>query len=111
MAVIKTLEFPSNIADLESAIGFFSYYRKFIPFFIGITALLEKLKMIGLAGAPFKGRKRLNFTALTTIPLPLPNPAIEDLTNKSKKTKRIVRKRELPPLDLLPQCHYAFKLL
>jgi hypothetical protein len=89
---VKALKFPGNIAKLESAIGFFSYYRKFIPFFARIAALLEKLKTIGLAGAPFKGRKRLNFAALTTIPLLLPKPVIEDAINKSKKIKRIKRK-------------------
>jgi hypothetical protein len=101
VAAIKALEFPCNIAKLESTIGFFLYYRKFVPFFTRITAPLEKLKTIRLAGAPFKGWKHLNFTALTTIPLPLPEPIIKESTDKSRKTKRVERKRELPPLDLL----------
>jgi hypothetical protein len=111
VAAVKALEFPRNIAKLESTIGFFLYYRKFVPFFAGIAASLEKLKTIGLVGAPFKGRKRLNFAALTTIPLPPPEPIIKESVDKSRKTKRVERKRELPPLDLLPQCHQAFKLL
>jgi hypothetical protein len=82
-------------------IGFFFYYRKFVPFFIGITALLKKLKIIKFIGALFKGWKCSNFAALIIIPLPLLNLAIEDSTNKSKKTKRIERKRELSLLDLL----------
>ena len=111
VAAVKALEFPGNIADLESAIRFFSYYRKFVPFFAGIAAPLEKLKTIGLAGAPFKGRKRLNFAAFITIPLLLSELVIEDSSDKSRKTKRIERKRELLLLDLLPQCRQAFKLL
>jgi hypothetical protein len=111
VAAVKALEFPRNIAELESTIGFFSYYRKFVPFFAGIAAPLEKLKTIGLAGALFKGRKRSNFTALTIIPLPPPEPIVEESADKSKKTKRVERKRELPPPDLLPRCHQAFKLL
>ena len=95
------MEFPRNIAELESTIGFFLYYKKFILFFTRIAAPLKKLKTIRLAGAPFKGRKHLNFTALTIIPLPLPEPIIKESMDKSKKTKRVERKRELPPLDLL----------
>jgi hypothetical protein len=90
--VVKALEFPSNIADLKSIIGFFSYYRKFIPFFTRIAALLEKLKIIRLVEALFKGQKRLNFTVLITIPLPPPKLVIKDAINKSKKIKRIKRK-------------------
>jgi hypothetical protein len=92
VAIIKALKFPSNITKLKSAIRFFSYYRKFILFFIKIAALLKKLKMIRLIRALFKGEKYLNFAAPITIPLLLPKLNIEDITNKSKKTRRIKRK-------------------
>jgi hypothetical protein len=105
VAVVKALEFPRNIAELESTIGFFLYYRKFIPFFARIAVPLEKLKTIGLAGALFKGQKHLNFAVLIIIPLPLPKLIIEESIDKSKKTKRVERKRELPPLDLLLLCY------
>jgi len=95
------LEFLCNIIELESTIGFFLYYRKFVPFFIRIAIPLEKLKTIRLAGALFKGRKRLNFIALTIIPLPLLELIIKESADKSRKTKRVERKRELPLLDLL----------
>jgi hypothetical protein len=101
VAAVKALEFPYNIIELKSTIGFFLYYRKFIPFFTKIMAPLKKLKTIRLARAPFKGQKHLNFAVLTTIPLPLLELIIKESTDKSRKTKRVERKRELPLLDLL----------
>jgi hypothetical protein len=65
------------------------------------SILLKKLKIISLIKALFKGWKRLNFTMLIIISLPLLNLVIKDLTNKSKKTKRIKRKQKLSLLNLL----------
>jgi hypothetical protein len=92
VVIVKALKFPNNIINLKSAIGFFSYYRKFIPFFIKIATLLKKLKIIRLVKVLFKEWKRLNFIILIIIPLLLFNLIIKDLINKSKKIKKIKRK-------------------
>ena len=59
---VKSLLFPATLQELEHAIGFFGYYRKFVEFFASICEPLVIVKTKGLKGAPVKGRLREQYT-------------------------------------------------
>jgi hypothetical protein len=47
VAIIRNLDYPINLVDLEYSLAFFSYYRKFILNYTRITEPLEVLKTLG----------------------------------------------------------------
>jgi len=55
---VKRFAYLKNLAEFESDLEFFNYYRKFIDYYIYIAEPLEELKARLLYKAPVKGRKR-----------------------------------------------------
>jgi hypothetical protein len=55
---IKAMKLPTNLRQLETALGFFGYYRKFVPRFAAIAAPLVTLKTRGFKDGPSKGNPR-----------------------------------------------------
>ena len=53
--VIRNLDYPRNLRDLETGLGFFRYYRKFVPYYSAIAQLLLDLKITGFKTSPPKG--------------------------------------------------------
>jgi hypothetical protein len=47
---VRALAFPTNLQELEHGLGFFGYYRKFVPYFAAIARPLQILKTRGFKG-------------------------------------------------------------
>lgn len=57
ITAICNLAFPEMLQQLEAALGFFGYYRKFIPYYSAIIEPLQDWKTFQLKEAPKKGQK------------------------------------------------------
>jgi hypothetical protein len=58
VATIRNLDYPTNLADLEYSLAFFSYYRKFVLNYTRITEPLEALKTSGFRAVLKKTTKK-----------------------------------------------------
>src|SRR5438046_10107858 len=63
--VIRNLDYPRNLRDLETGLGFFGYYRKFIPHYSAIAQSLLDLKMTGFKTSPSRGQAQIKHAELT----------------------------------------------
>ncbi|ERF69335.1 hypothetical protein EPUS_09241 [Endocarpon pusillum Z07020] len=64
---IRKKAFPKTLKQLETGIGFFGYYRKYVGHYSSIAEPLQRLKTIGFKGALVKGRQRDQYAAKTTL--------------------------------------------
>lgn len=55
---IREMKFPTTLSGLEVGIGFFGYYRSYVPHFAAIVDPLHRLKTVGFRNGPLKGRPR-----------------------------------------------------
>jgi len=56
---IQQMEFPRTLRQLEHILGFFGYYRKFVPYYAAVSEPLVRLKTIGFKDGPKqKGAER-----------------------------------------------------
>ena len=62
---IRNLDYPRNLRDLETGLGFFGYYRKFVPHYSAIAQSLLDLKTTGFKTSPSRGQARIKHTELT----------------------------------------------
>ena len=62
--MIWNLDYPGCLRDLETGLGFFGYYRKFVPYYLAITQPLLDLKMTGFKTSPPKGQVRIKYAKL-----------------------------------------------
>ncbi len=60
-AAVKRLAYFRSLAELESDLGFFNYYHKFVDYYIYITKPLKELKTRLLYKILIKGRKRKTY--------------------------------------------------
>jgi len=65
---IQKWTFPNTLSQLEKALGFFRYYRKFVPHYAAIAAPLIELKTIGFRNGPQEGRKEATMPSLHQFP-------------------------------------------
>lgn len=61
-AAVRKLAFPNTLKQLETGLGFFGYYRKFVPFYAAIADPLVKIKTLLLTDAPRTGNARAAYT-------------------------------------------------
>lgn len=100
------------MAQLETSLGFFGYYRKFVDHYADIASPLVELKTIGLRNAPKQGTKRANFAEKTPIPLPPGVVAGGTLaTGKKARCKKAKAKADAIPDNLMDRCREAFQTL
>lgn len=66
---VRNMELPRTLSDLETALGFFNYYRQFVRGFAYITLPLEDMKTRLLKGVPVKGRPRKKHASKTILDL------------------------------------------
>ena len=86
------MELPRTLRQLETALGFFGYYRKFVAHFAAIASPLVKLKTEGFRGGPIKGKPRQRHaenSLLQDLPTkpsesPTDKPALLSYTNEQK---------------------------
>jgi RNase H-like domain found in reverse transcriptase/Reverse transcriptase (RNA-dependent DNA polymerase)/Integrase zinc binding domain/Integrase core domain/Chromo (CHRromatin Organisation MOdifier) domain len=69
---IRNKKFPTTLQQLETGVGFFNYYRKYVDHFADIIAPLNQLKTMGFRNAPNKGRQRDRYASKTEV-LQVPN--------------------------------------
>ncbi len=62
---IQNLNYPRNLRDLETVLGFFRYYRKFVPHYSVITQPLLDLKITGFKTSPARGQAQIKYAELT----------------------------------------------
>ena len=105
---IRKWNFPETLQQLETALGFFGYYRKFVKGYAAIVEPLIQLKTIGFANAPTKGNKRKKFVK-SALPNPSQNIADTEPTkntdhneNKKNKSRNVLN-------ELWNQCKLAFE--
>ena len=55
---IREMDYPTTLNQLEIGLGFFGYYRKFVPHFAAIAQPLLDVKKTGFKNAPLKGHPR-----------------------------------------------------
>ena len=55
---IRDLDYPQSLRQLETGLGFFGYYRKFVEYYAAIAEPLMQLKTAGFKAALPKGKKR-----------------------------------------------------
>lgn len=60
--VVRKIQFPKNLRELKTELGFFGYYRKFIKNYITIARLLIRLKIKGFKRNLKKGKPRQKYT-------------------------------------------------
>ncbi len=58
--IIKNLKFPKLLRELETGLGFFEYYRGFVPWYSFIEKPLVKLKTQAFKDPPGKGSRDFN---------------------------------------------------
>ena len=109
---IQKWTFPNTLSQLEKALGFFGYYRKFVPYYAAIAAPLIELKIIGFRNGSREGRKRSNYAESTPIPLPLiadaPEYANLSRTQKTQNTKAKAKSANKDIKRLMFKCIVAF---
>ena len=57
---VRRMAFPKTLRELETGLGFFGYYRKFVRNYVATARPLIRLKTEGFKGSPNKGRPRQN---------------------------------------------------
>jgi hypothetical protein len=67
VAAVKVMLFPSTLKELEAGVQFFSYYRKFVPYFAAIAEPLHQFKTLYFCHAPKKGKRRQQYAAFTKM--------------------------------------------
>ncbi|KAJ1044799.1 hypothetical protein NDA14_000955 [Ustilago hordei] len=65
---IQSIPYPSTLAQLEHVIGFFSYYKNYVPCFSALIAPLQHLKMTLLHPSPKTGHAHKCYCAGTSVP-------------------------------------------
>lgn len=62
------MAFPTTLRQLEHALGFFGYYRKFVPYYAALADPLVLLKTRGFKDGPRKkGGERTRFSEMTQV--------------------------------------------
>ena len=97
---VRNWTFPETLQQLETVLGFFGYYRKFIKEYAAIVEPLVRLKTIGFTNAPIKGRKRKNYAKKS-----LPCPRAEQLGSDSNTDSRL----NIVTDELWNDCKKAFE--
>ena len=62
--VIQNLDYPGYLRDLETGLGFFGYYRKFVSYYSAIAQPLLDLKMTEFKTSPSKGQAWIKYVEL-----------------------------------------------
>lgn len=65
---MASIQYPRTLGDLETAIGMFGYYRRFIPKYSQLISPLQKLKTALLKAAPKSGRERKEYSSKKRLP-------------------------------------------
>ena len=86
---IQDITYPASLNQLEHIVGFFSYYKNYVPRFSALIAPLQRLKTLLLRGAPSGGQARKKHCAGTVVPT---DPAAQQALIK---LKRILQDRAL----------------
>lgn len=66
--VIKSIPYPLMLNQLEHVVGFFSYYKNYVPHFSALIAPLQRLKTTLLRPCPKTGQARKRYCARTSVP-------------------------------------------
>ena len=67
---IRNLDYPETLRQLDTGLGFFGYYRKFVPHYAAISKPLLDLKTKKFKGRPGKGKARRSHAEGTRLELP-----------------------------------------
>ena len=67
---IRNLDYPETLRQLETELGFFGYYRKFVPHYAAISKPLLDLKTKKFKGRPGKRKARWSHAEGTRLELP-----------------------------------------
>ena len=59
--MIQNLDYSGCLRDLETGLGFFGYYRKFVPYYSAIAQPLLDLKTTGFKTSPPKGQVQIKY--------------------------------------------------
>ncbi|SOV01352.1 uncharacterized protein UDID_17636 [Ustilago sp. UG-2017a] len=65
---IQSIPYPSTLNQLEHVVGFFSYYKNYVPRFSALIAPLQHLKTTLLRPSPKTGQARKRYCAGTSVP-------------------------------------------
>ncbi|KAJ1034053.1 hypothetical protein NDA18_000925 [Ustilago nuda] len=65
---IKSIPYPAMLNQLEHVVGFFSYYKNYIPRFSALIAPLQRLKMTLLQLSPKTGQARKRYCTGMSVP-------------------------------------------
>src|SRR5204862_4345877 len=74
--VIHQMPFPKTLKQLETGIGFFNYYRRFVHHYTAIAEPINYLKTLQLRSAPRKGRAREEYTRRNVLQTDQSEPMI-----------------------------------
>ena len=80
---MKEMVWPNILRDLETGVGFFNYYRKYVPHYSQVVEPLNRLRAIGFKTAPPKGKARLIFASKTN---PIDNIQLNQMNPVKKQT-------------------------
>ena len=102
---VRKMLFPRNLRELETGLGFFGYYRKFVEHYAAIARPLVQLKTEGFKGSPNKGRPRRNHAEKKKL-----SRRISDV-KAIEKTKEPSFVPQSVELQAGPECYEAWETL
>jgi hypothetical protein len=83
---IRQMAFPTTLQQLEHGLGFFGYYRKFVPHYGAVVRPLQLLKTLRFKGSPTSKTQRRRFTEKTLL-----LPALEKVEEEAKKAWHTIK--------------------
>ena len=94
---VRRMFFLTSLRELETGLGFFGYYRKFVPYYAAIARPLVKLKTKGFKGSLNKGRPRRNHAEKKQLsvhrsdppPARIASPQLSEPELSSESAKRL----------------------
>jgi RNase H-like domain found in reverse transcriptase/Reverse transcriptase (RNA-dependent DNA polymerase)/Integrase zinc binding domain/Chromo (CHRromatin Organisation MOdifier) domain len=113
---IRQKAFPTKLKGLETGIGFFGYYRKFVENFASIVEPILRLKTIGFKTCPIKGRPRERYASNTDVLLNqnierIPPKIRAEIIRKAKEAWELLKEKlTTAPVLAYPDFSKAFKL-
>ena len=82
---VRKMAFPKNLRQLETGLGFFGYYRKFVKNYAAIARPLIRLKTEGFKGSPNKGKPRQKHADRKRLVEPESEPQSDDGLEASRE--------------------------